>query len=118
MFERDESPTVRPRDWNFGIYWAQSRVEECLTPELNALIDTVQTDPSYRRYEGSVFHVYNGVTGEVIKTFPAPDAIRLRRRPWLDLIRTGVDVRVSDPATSHVSWGTLTLCSTARSCRP
>ncbi|KAK4033463.1 hypothetical protein C8A01DRAFT_40065 [Parachaetomium inaequale] len=93
VFERDESPTARPRDWNFGIYWAQSRVEECLTPELNALIDTTQSDPSYRRYEESTLPIHNGVTGEVLKELPAPDAIRLRRRAWLNLIRAGVDVR-------------------------
>jgi hypothetical protein len=95
IFEQDESPTARPRDWNFGIYWAQSRIEECLTPELSALIDTVQTDPSYRRHEASTFPIYNGVTAEPLKKHITPDAIRLRRRAWLDLIRTGLDVRVS-----------------------
>jgi hypothetical protein len=67
-----------------------------LTPELNALIDTVQTDPSYQRYEGSTFPIYNGVTAEPLKEHNAPYAIRLRRRAWLDLIRTGLDVRVSE----------------------
>ncbi len=94
MFEQDASPTARPRDWNFGVYWAQSRIEECLTPELIALIDTVQTDPSYRRVEDSVFPIYNGYTMESIKDVPAPLAIRLHRRRWLNLLRTGLDVRV------------------------
>jgi hypothetical protein len=102
VFERDASPTARPRDWNFGIYWAQSRIEECLTPELNALIDTTQVDPSYRHYPESTLPIHNGVTGDLLKELPAPDAIRLRRRPWLNLLRTGVDVRVSGPAASHV----------------
>lgn len=95
VFEQDASPIARPRDWNFGIYWAQSRIEECLTSELTALIDTVQTDPSYRRHEGSVMPIYHGVTGERLKELDAPFAIRLNRRAWLDLLRTELDVRVS-----------------------
>ncbi|KAK4237010.1 hypothetical protein C8A03DRAFT_35049 [Achaetomium macrosporum] len=92
VFEQDGSPTARPRDWSFGIYWAQSRIEACLPPELSALVDTVQTDPSYRRHEGSFMPMYNGLTGEPLKKIPAPHAIRLRRRAWLDLLRTGLDV--------------------------
>jgi hypothetical protein len=88
---------VRPRDWNFGVYCAQSRIEECLPPELSALIDTVQTDPSYRRHKGSIFPIYNGVTAEPVKEHDVPYAIRLRKSAWLDLIRIGVDVRVSEP---------------------
>lgn len=69
-----------------------------MTPELTALIDTVQTDPSYRRHEGSIVPVYNGVTGEKLKEIDAPFAIRLKRSAWLDLLRAGLDVRVSRPA--------------------
>jgi hypothetical protein len=98
VFEQDASPTARPRDWNFGVYWAQSRIEECLPPELTALIDTVQTDPSYRRAEDSVFPIYHGWTMAPIKDVPAPYAIRLQRRAWLDLLRTGLDVQVRRPA--------------------
>ncbi|GAB1318079.1 FAD-dependent monooxygenase cctM [Madurella fahalii] len=93
VFEQDESPTARQRDWSFGIYWAQSRIVECLTPELYARIDTAQTDRAYRHAEGSVLPIYNGTTGEPLKELPAPHAIRLRRRTWLELIRTGLDVR-------------------------
>ncbi|KAJ4291232.1 hypothetical protein N0V88_006232 [Collariella sp. IMI 366227] len=100
IFEQAESLTSRPRDWNLGIYWAQTRIEECLTPELNALVNTVQTDPAYRRHEESVLPVYNGATGELLKDLPAPHAIRLKRRAWLNLIRTGLDVRYSKKLTS------------------
>ncbi|KAK4111756.1 FAD/NAD(P)-binding domain-containing protein [Canariomyces notabilis] len=93
VFEQDQSPTARQRDWNFGIYWAQSRIEECLASELYAQINQTQTDRAYRHFEGSVLPVYNGQTGELLKDLPAPHAIRLRRRSWLDLIRTGVDIR-------------------------
>ncbi|KAH6641878.1 hypothetical protein F5144DRAFT_565115 [Chaetomium tenue] len=93
IFEKDESTTVRLRDWNFGVYWAQSRIEECLTPELSALIDTVQTDPSYRRYAESIFPIYHNVTGEMVQALPAPYAIRLRRRAWINFLKEGLDVR-------------------------
>ncbi|KAK3305898.1 uncharacterized protein B0T15DRAFT_213945 [Chaetomium strumarium] len=100
IFEQDQSPTARPRDWSFGIYWAQSRIEACLPPELSVLVDTVQTDPSFRRHEGSFMPVYNGLTGEPLKKIPAPHAMRLRRRAWLDLLRTGLDVRFSKKLVS------------------
>lgn len=95
VFEQDSGPDARPRDWSFGIYWAQSRIDECLTDELKALVDTAQTDPSYRRNPDSVLPLYHGTTGELLKTLPAPDAIRLKRKAWLGLLRTRVEVRVS-----------------------
>ena len=94
VFEQDSGPDARPRDWSFGIYWAQSRIDECLTDDLKALVDTVQTDPSYRRIPDSVLPLYHGTTGELLKALPAPYAIRLKRKAWLGLLRTGVDVRV------------------------
>ncbi|KAH6838344.1 hypothetical protein B0I37DRAFT_387560 [Chaetomium sp. MPI-CAGE-AT-0009] len=93
VFEKDESTAVRSRDWNFGVYWAQSRIEECLTPELNARIDTVQTDPSYRRHAESILPIYNGMTGELRQALPAPYAIRLKRKAWVDMIKEGLDVQ-------------------------
>ncbi|KAK3296637.1 uncharacterized protein B0H64DRAFT_415985 [Chaetomium fimeti] len=93
VFEKDESTAARARDWSFGVYWAQSRIEECLTPELNLLLDTVQTDPSYRRHAESVLPVYHGVTGEILQPIPAPYAIRLKRRAFVDMIKKGLDVR-------------------------
>ncbi|KAK3346884.1 hypothetical protein B0T25DRAFT_571986 [Lasiosphaeria hispida] len=100
--EQDSSPTARPRDWNFGIYWAQARLEEILTPELNAALDTMQTDPAYKRHAGSVLPLINGKTGEPLKDLGAPYCLRLRRRPWLELLRGGLDVRFSK-RLAHIS---------------
>lgn len=94
MFEKDENPTVRPRDWNFGVYWARSRIQECLTPELYAQPHSVFTDPAQRPREDSIFPIYHGMTGELLKELPAPYSIRLRRRAWLELMKTGLDIRV------------------------
>ncbi|KAL2257536.1 hypothetical protein VTK26DRAFT_9515 [Humicola hyalothermophila] len=88
VFEQDESAAARPRDWNFGLYWAQSRLEECLAPEQNALLDTVQTDPSFRRRKDFLLPVFNGLTGELMKEIPAPETFRLWRKAWLELAKT------------------------------
>ncbi|TVY41155.1 FAD-dependent monooxygenase [Lachnellula occidentalis] len=62
VFEQDASLQARPRDWNFGIYWAQSRLDECLTEDLRSLVRGVQTDPSYIPSGESVMPVHHGET--------------------------------------------------------
>ncbi|KAK4195428.1 hypothetical protein QBC40DRAFT_289047 [Triangularia verruculosa] len=93
VFEQDTSPTSRPRDWNFGIYWAQSRLEECLPLDLHQLIKTAQTDPNYEASPEETLNIFNGHTGELMNSLPAPYSMRIRRRPWLELLKTGIDVR-------------------------
>ncbi|OWO98356.1 hypothetical protein B2J93_8192 [Marssonina coronariae] len=93
VFEQDTSLLQRPRDWNFGIYWAQSRLDECLTDDLKALVKTVQTDPSYVANEDSVLPVHNGETGELMKNLPAPWSLRLKRKMLIKMLSTDVDVR-------------------------
>lgn len=44
VFEKDGDLAQRPRDWNFGIYWAQSRLEECLPSEVREGLQSVQTE--------------------------------------------------------------------------
>jgi hypothetical protein len=88
------SLTQRPRDWNFGLYWAQSRVDECLSEELRARIFGVQPDTSQRPLEDPVIPAYNGQTGELLKDLPAPFSIRLHRRRWLKMLSDGVDIKV------------------------
>ncbi|KAK3986103.1 hypothetical protein QBC44DRAFT_311584 [Cladorrhinum sp. PSN332] len=100
VFEQDPSSTSRPRDWNFGIYWAQSRLEECLPPDLHALIKSTQTDPTHEPSPDETLNIYNGNTGEVINRIPAPYSMRIRRRPWLELLKTGIDVRYGKKLSS------------------
>ncbi|KAH6662379.1 hypothetical protein B0J14DRAFT_685832 [Halenospora varia] len=95
VFEQDTSLQQRPRDWNFGIYWAQSRLDECLTDDLKPLVKTVQTDPSYVASEHSIMPVFNGATGELLKNLPAPWSLRLKRKKWLEMISKDVDIEVS-----------------------
>ncbi|PMD32036.1 FAD/NAD(P)-binding domain-containing protein [Hyaloscypha variabilis F] len=93
VFEQDITPFARPRDWNFGIYWAQSRLDECLSDEKRAKIVTVQTDPSYVPSESSVMPVHNGQTGELMKNLPAPWSLRIHRRRWLKMLADGIDIQ-------------------------
>ncbi|KIM96787.1 hypothetical protein OIDMADRAFT_169581 [Oidiodendron maius Zn] len=93
VFEQDASPYERPRDWNFGIYWAQSRLDECLSEDMRARVVDVQTDPSHRPSEDTVMPIYNGQTGEHMKDLPAPFSIRLHRRRWLEMLSDGVNIK-------------------------
>ncbi|KAH7351237.1 hypothetical protein BKA65DRAFT_254670 [Rhexocercosporidium sp. MPI-PUGE-AT-0058] len=93
VFEKDTDLLQRPRDWNFGIYWAQSRLDECLTDDLKALIPTVQTDPSYVANEESVMPVHNGETGELMKNLPAPWSLRLKRKKLIEMLGKDVDIK-------------------------
>jgi len=34
VFKADTSPTARPRNWNFGIYWVQPPLSDCLPDDL------------------------------------------------------------------------------------
>jgi hypothetical protein len=94
VFEQDTSLFQRPRDWNFGIYWAQSRLDECLTPDLKELLASVQTDPSYAISAESVMPVYNGETGQLLKDLPAPWSLRLARKKWLQMLGKDIGIKV------------------------
>jgi hypothetical protein len=95
VFEQDTAFAARPRDWNFGIYWAQSRLHECLSDELKSQIESVQTDPSYKPNAETVMPIYNGQTGDLLKSLPAPWSLRIHRRRWLKMLSNSVDVKVS-----------------------
>lgn len=95
VFEQDASRTQRPRDWNFGIYWAQSRLDDCLPPELKPLLHSCQTDPTYKPNAESVMPVHNGETGELLKNLPAPWSLRIHRRRWLKMLSNDIDIQVS-----------------------
>ena len=38
---------------------------------------------------------YNAVTGELLKNFPAPWSRRLRRKKFMEILGTDIDIRVS-----------------------
>ena len=93
VFEQDASPQARPRDWNYGIYWAQSNLDECLPPDLAAQLPFVQVD-SHTPAETDFLPVFNAETGQRLVDLPAPYMLRLQRRKFLNLIASGLDIKV------------------------
>lgn len=94
VFEKDASIDERTRDWDFGIYWAQSPLNDCLPNDLRSEIFNAQVDdvkPSADTY----LPAYNGETGEELKKIPAPYYLRLRRRDLSKVLGSGIDIRVS-----------------------
>ncbi|KAL2012921.1 hypothetical protein VTN00DRAFT_446 [Thermoascus crustaceus] len=92
VFEQDARPDARPRDWNYGIYWAQSSLSECLPQALIDQLQSAQVD-SHVPSEDDFVSVFNGQTGERLIDVPAPLNIRLQRRRFLKLIATGVEIQ-------------------------
>ena len=41
-----------------------------------------------------VMPIFNGQTGELLKTVPTPNSIRLHRRNFLRILSTDIDIRV------------------------
>jgi hypothetical protein len=105
VFEKSPTRTSRPRDWNFGIYWAQSRLEECLPPSIMAELATAQTDINNKPSAETVLPVFDGITGELMSPLPAPWAVRYRRRGMLEVMERGVDVRYGKGIASLEATG-------------
>jgi hypothetical protein len=95
VFEQDTKADARPRDWNYGIYWAQSNLAECLPSDLVSQLQSAQVD-SHTPSESDVLPIYNGETGEPLIYLPAPYNFRLQRRKFLKLISTGIDIQVKE----------------------
>ena len=96
VFEQDPSPTARPRDWNYGVYWAQSGLSECLPPELLDQLVACQVD-HHTPAASDILPGFNGKTGERLVDVPAPYSLRLKRRKFLQLISTDLDIQVCLP---------------------
>ncbi|KAF2192840.1 FAD/NAD(P)-binding domain-containing protein [Zopfia rhizophila CBS 207.26] len=105
VFEQDASQSTRPRDWNYGIYWAQSNLLECLPPELADKLLAVQVD-SHTPDQDDVLPVFNATTGDRMVDLPAPFSLRLQRRKFLQLIATGIDIQYSKRLINVESDGT------------
>lgn len=71
IFEQDAGLYARPRDWSFGIYWAQNGLGSCLPDELHHLVKTVQTDDTYDTDKTNTMPIYNGKSGELLTPMSA-----------------------------------------------
>ncbi|THU96340.1 FAD/NAD(P)-binding domain-containing protein [Dendrothele bispora CBS 962.96] len=94
VFEQDAAIDARRRDWSFGVYWAQSRLGECLPEGVDekTLREKAQVD-DYVAQEDFILPTFNAETGELMKNLPTPCSIRLQRRRFLKLLSQGVDIR-------------------------
>lgn len=93
IFERDLSLDQRARDWNFGIYWAQTPLDDCLPMDIQGDLLAAQVDRIAPNAE-AFLPVFNGATGAPLKSIPTPFYLRMRRRALSRLLGRGLDIRV------------------------
>lgn len=98
MFEQDTSLDERPRDWDFGIYWAQSPLNGCLPDDICKRLITAQVD-NIEPAPDTFLPLFNSQTGELIHRVPTPHYLRLRRRELSRVLADGIDIRVGLPHT-------------------
>lgn len=106
VYEQDRALDQRTRDWNYGIYWAQVPLHDCLPEHLAKRIEDAQVD-DHRAGPDEVMPIFNGQTEALLKNVPAPYNIRLARRRFLRLIREGLDVAYGKKLKSVSSDGKL-----------
>ena len=94
VYEREAYLNERPRDWSFGIYWAQESLNQCLPTDLKDRLGTAQVDPSYKPGKDDVIPLCNGETGETLAKVPTPFVYRLGRAKFRALISKGINIEV------------------------
>ena len=97
VFERENYLNERARDWSFGIYWAQSWLNECLPDSLHGRLSEAQVDPSRTPNPDDYLRCLNGKTAEQLIRLPTPNLYRLRRSQFRALLTKGIDVQVLHP---------------------
>ena len=75
------------------MYWAQSRLADCLPDDLKDRLTSVRCDPNFQTSAENFLPTFNGASGEPLKRVPAPWSIRLQRRKLLRLLSEGIDVQ-------------------------
>lgn len=94
VFEREHYLNERPRDWSFGIYWAQSSLTECLPNSLISRLTAAQVDPLRTSTPDDYMRLMNGQTAEELLRVPTPNMYRLKRSKFRALLNEGIDVQV------------------------
>ncbi|KUI59238.1 6-hydroxynicotinate 3-monooxygenase [Cytospora mali] len=94
VFEQDASLDERSRDWDFGIYWSQIPLNECLPENVQSKIITAQVD-NIVPTEDAFLPIFHGGTGELMHKIPTPYYLRLRRREFARILGTDLDIRYS-----------------------
>ncbi|KAI9696061.1 MAG: hypothetical protein M1836_005892 [Candelina mexicana] len=93
IYERDPSPTFRPRDWNMGLHWALPSLESLIPPALFARLQSTQVDPNTPTKPVETLRFLNGKTGETMGETQIEGFYRLRRSKIRTLLTEGLDIR-------------------------
>ena len=93
VYEQDDAPNSRTRDWNFSLHWAVPTLKSLVSTELFSRIDSTQVDPHQQPLETEILNMVNGATGEVLRSIPIPASYRMRRSKLKALLAEGIDVR-------------------------
>ena len=94
IYEREDYLNQRPRDWNFGIYWAQNLLAECLPTDVLERMGTAQVSPHEVPSEKDHLTILNGETGQLLANVPTPKVQRLGRNRLRSLLAGGLDIGV------------------------
>ena len=94
VFEQEHYLNERPRDWSFGIYWAQAALIECVPKSLLSRFNTAQVDPLQPPSPDDFIRLVNGETAEELTRVPTPHVYRLKRSAFRALLAEGIDIQV------------------------
>ncbi|KAH8885302.1 FAD/NAD(P)-binding domain-containing protein [Thozetella sp. PMI_491] len=93
LFEKDKSLDARPRDWDYGVYWAADLLPALLPPHIDTeKILTAQTD-HIRPSPDSKIMAYRSDTGALLAALPIPNSLRLRKREFCRVLDEGLDIQ-------------------------
>lgn len=94
VYEREAYLNARPRDWNFGIYWAEAPLAECLPESIQDAMRKAQVNPNRSPSGKDSLPILNAETGEPLMRAPTPNVLRLNRKRFREVISLGIDIKV------------------------
>ena len=95
VYEREPYLNARSRNWNYGIYWAQAPLAECLPRSLQDSIWKAQVDPNRPPSDKDSLQILNAETGEVLARPPMSNVYRLNSNRFREVIIEEIDVKVN-----------------------
>ncbi|KAK0755976.1 hypothetical protein N5P37_011529 [Trichoderma harzianum] len=96
-------PAKRPRNWSMSIYWAFPYFEKLLPKHLYERLQEALVRPHYHATANEKLVISNIQTGDIVKEFTYPYAIRTNRMGIRKLAVEGIDV-VYDHELSGIEY--------------
>ncbi|KUJ18827.1 FAD/NAD(P)-binding domain-containing protein [Mollisia scopiformis] len=100
IFETESSASYRSREWTMGIHWAVPLLQPLLPDNIWQRLNTTQPDPDYTPKPTDTFSLYNGATGELLKTLPTGGMRRVSRSRMRALFSEGIEVNYGKTLSS------------------